>query len=220
MSVPVSLELIAGSTGWTGDKNDPTTLGWVTVGLGAAVGVATWAIHRTHSTGKQYAAVTTIVVASLLGLTTAGLAWIPAACVGLTTAVLAARHARRRESMTQALRGHWPDVLLAALAIIYLTFGIVAGGVVGVLGVGGAAAVVAAMAVHERWRSGATTLIVLGAVPFAVAVWWTVVMPATAILILAIGVPHVIRRPARIGHEALGHGGSKTPGGRHPEVVH
>ncbi len=83
-------------------------------------------------------------------------------------------------------------MLLIALAVIYLSFGIVAGGALGLLGVGGAVAVLTAVAVHQRARLGATALMVFGALPFAIGVWWTVIMPVTALLILAIGVPRMI----------------------------
>jgi hypothetical protein len=42
-------------------------------------------------------------------------------------------------------------------------------------------------------RAGTGVLGLFGAVPFAAAAWWTVVIPFTGILMLAIGIPHFMR---------------------------
>jgi hypothetical protein len=81
-----------------------------------------------------------------------------------------------------------PMVLLALLMGIYIVFGVVAGGL-GMLGVAGAVVVGLAVALRHRSRPAAVTVLVIGAVPFAVAVAWSVVVPITGLLILGVGVP-------------------------------
>ena len=103
---------------------------------------------------------------------------------------------RRRRPLGVRVAAIWPAVLLAVLSAIYLTFGIVAGGLGAVLGVGGVVAVVAAWALRSRSRAVGFTVLVAGVVPFAVMAAWTVVIPVTALLLVAIGVPVMRARAA------------------------
>ena len=88
-------------------------------------------------------------------------------------------------------------MLIAVLAVIYLAFGVVAGPI-GILGIVGAAAAIAALAIKLRSRSLAAVVLVVGIIPFALAAWWSVVIPLTAILLLAIELPQLLtsRHPA------------------------
>jgi hypothetical protein len=90
------------------------------------------------------------------------------------------------------LRARWAPALVGVLAAIYLAFGIVAGDGVGLLGVAGAGLACAALALHRRSRLVAGVALVVAAVPFAVMAAWTVVIPLTAVLMLAIGLPYVL----------------------------
>ncbi len=187
-------EILAGTVSWAGNKNDPTTLGWVTVGLAAVVGGAGVLAVRSDRPGAQLTAALALVGCALLGLTTAGMAWIPAGLATIVACALVVRRPRGHAAWRSALGAHWAPALVGVLAVVYLTFGIVARDGVGLLGIVGAVVAVAALAVHHRSRPTAAVALVFAAVPFAVATAWTVVTPLTAVLMLAIGLPYVLDR--------------------------
>lgn len=196
-------EIVAGTVTWAGNKNDPTTLGWVTIGLGFVIGAASLAATRTRRPGARLVAAATLLVCALLGLTTAGLAWIPAAVAATVALALVVRRPRRAGAWRAVVRAQWPAALVVVLSLIYLAFGIVARDLVGLLGIVGAMAACIALALHGRsHRAAAAVVMVVAAVPFAVATAWTVVMPLTAVLMLAIGLPHVLGRPRSISSAA------------------
>jgi hypothetical protein len=196
-------EILAGTTNWAGNKNDPTTLGWVTIGLALIAGAAVVLACLSHRAGAQLTTAAVLLTSGVVGLTTAGLAWIPAAVAMLTAFVMVVRRPRSPGAWRSVLRTHWAPALVGVLAAIYLTFGIVARDGVGLLGVVGAGLACAALAVHRRSRLAAGVALVLAAVPFAVMTAWTVVIPLTAVLMLAIGLPYVLAHstsvPARGG---------------------
>jgi hypothetical protein len=187
-------EILAGTARWAGNKNDPTTLGLVTVGLGVVIGAAALSATRVHRPGAPLGTAATLLVCALLGLTTAGLAWVPAAVAAMAACALVARRPRPAAAWHGNLRAQWVPALVVALSLIYLTFGIVARDRVGLLGIAGFGLAVAALALHGRSRFAAAVALVVAAVPFAVATAWTVVIPLTAALMLAIGLPYVIGR--------------------------
>ena len=185
-------ELVAGSTAWTGNKNGPTTLGLVTIGLGLVMGIAAVSTMRSNSARPLLAVAAGLGVPALIALTTAGLAAIPGAVVGVTAAGLVALRVRRTSPIGPIVSDAWPAILISVLAFIYLAFGAVAGPI-GLLGIAGAAAAIASFFVARQSHSLAAAVLVIGVVPFAVAVWWSIVIPLTALLMLAIGLPHVAR---------------------------
>jgi|GEM_PF-2868149 len=186
-------EIVAGTVTWAGNKNDPTALGWVTIGLGIVIGAASLAATRTRRPGARLVAAATLLVCALLGLTTAGLAWIPAAVAAMVACALIVRRPRPAGAWRAVIRAQWTAVLVVVLSFIYLAFGIVARDRVGLLGIAGAVAACIALALHGRsHRAAAAVVMVVAAVPFAVATAWTVVMPLTAVLMLAIGLPYVL----------------------------
>jgi hypothetical protein len=187
-------EILAGTVSWAGNKNDPTTLGWVTIGLGLVIGGASVLAGGTHRPGAQLAAAAALLACGLVGLTTAGLAWIPAGIATLATCALVVRRPRVAGAWRAVIRTHWAPALVGVMALIYLTFGIVASDAIGLLGVAGAVLACAAMAVRRRSHMAAAVGLVLAAAPFAVATAWTVVTPLTAVLMLAIGLPYVLDR--------------------------
>jgi hypothetical protein len=187
-------EILAGTVSWAGNKNDPTTLGRVTIGLGLVIGGASVLAGRTRRPGAQLAAATALLSCGLIGLTTAGLAWTPAAIATLATFALVIRRPRGAGAWGAVIRAHWAPALVGVLALIYLTFGIVARDAIGLLGIAGAGLACAAMAVHRRSHMAAAVGLVLAAAPFAVATAWTVVTPLTAVLMLAIGLRYVLDR--------------------------
>jgi len=180
-------ELIAGSTRWTGDKNAPVTLGVTTLGLAVAIAVLAVA-GRGARPPVRFATGVLVVVFGLLGTTTAGLAWMPAAALALVSGIVTASSIPAEQRWMIAVR-LWPRALLLLLATVYLTFGIVAGGVRGVIGTLGALAIGTAVLLPKRDRIAAAAVLVGGAVPFAVVAHWTIVVPATGALAIAIGLP-------------------------------
>jgi hypothetical protein len=185
-------EILAGTVNWAGNKNDPTTLGWVTVGLGAAVVGACALAARAPGPGAQLTAALVLPTCALVGLTTAGTAWIPAAIATIAAWVVVVRRPRSLAHWRATFRVHWVPTLVVVLAAIYLAFGIVARDRTGVLGIVGAVLVCTALAVRHRSRRAAAVGLVLAAVPFAIATAWSVVTPMTAVLMLAIGLPSVL----------------------------
>ncbi len=188
-------EILAGTVAWAGNKNDPTTLGWVTIGLGVVIAAASVLATRTRRPGAQLASTAALVVCALLGLTTAGLAWIPAALTTTVGCVLIVRRPRPAGAWRAVIRTQWTPALIVVLSLIYLAFGIVARDRLGLLGIAGAAVACAALALHHRRPRAAAVALVLAAVPFAVATAWSVVTPLTAVLMLAIGLPYVFGHP-------------------------
>jgi hypothetical protein len=185
-------EILAGTVTWAGNKNDPTTLGWVTIGLGVVIAAASLLATRTRRPGAQLASAAALAVCALLGLTTAGLAWIPAVVAAIVACVLVVRRPRPAGAWRAVISAQWAPALVVVLSLIYLTFGIVARDRVGLLGIAGAAVACAALALHNRSHRAAAGALVLAAVPFAVATPWSVVTPLTAVLMLAIGLPYVL----------------------------
>lgn len=188
-------ELFAGTASWAGNKNDPTTLGWVTIGLGIVIGAAGLVATRVRRPGIQFGSAAVLSIGGLLGLTTAGLAWLPAAVAAIAAAALIVRRPRPAGSWRVVVRAQWVPALVVVVSLVYLAFGIVARGRVGLLGVAGAALGGAALALRGRSRRGAAIALVVAAVPFAVATAWTVITPLTAVAMLVIGLPHVLGRP-------------------------
>lgn len=200
-------EVVGGTQSWTGDKNDPATLGWVTVGLAIAVGAASLLAARSRTADQRLTAAVTMLGAGVLGTTTAGLAWMPAALASVVGAVLLWRHEPDRRAWSRSVSEHCLAVLVVVLCVIYLAFGIVDLDGAGVLGVVGAVVVAASLALRHRSRSLAAVLLVTGAVPFAVATAWSLVVPLTGLLMIAIGLPYLLgTKPAavRLGSASSG----------------
>ncbi len=191
------IELAVGSNSWTGDKNEPTTLGVLTIVLaGIMAASAPLLIRRRPSSASSLASAAGMAIPALITVTTAGRFALPGAIVGVAAGALAIADARSCGSIRQTIDDAWPTALIAVLVVIYLAFGVVAGPI-GLLGILGAAAVIAAFALERRSTRLAAAVLVIGVVPFAAATWWSVVIPLTAVLLLAIGLPH-IHNPRRI----------------------
>jgi hypothetical protein len=194
-------QLFAGTTPWTGNKNDPVTLGWVTLLLAALLGMASAAVPRVTTSDRGLAVASTLLLAALLGLTTAGPAWVPAAVAGSGAAGFTV-HAAGAGAVRASIGRNWPRMLLVVLALIYLALGLTYFGPVGMLGVGGAIAVLAAVVLRTRSHAGAVVLLIVGAVPFAAATYWSLVTPITCLLMMTMGL-YVLRgdptQPATVG---------------------
>ena len=198
-------EILIGTSTWLGNKNDPTTLGVVTVLLALVIGAAGWASSRATTTPRALAVATAMLLPALLGITTAGAAWLPVAAIGIVGGVGALRHSVRLGSIPHALSEQWPSILLGCLALIYISLGVAARGFAGVLGVFGGLAILAAPTLCPRSRTVAVAMLLAGAVPFAAVAWWGVVPPMTATLILLVGLPLVLSpRSPRVSNPNAG----------------
>jgi hypothetical protein len=184
-----TLQLAAGTTPWTGNKNDPVTLGIVTLILAGGLVLASMTTTRATTTDRRLAIASAFLIAALLGLTTAGPAWVPAAVAALAAGGLAGQSAARTGSVRGAIARKWPATLLVTLAAVYLSLGLTAMGTAGLLGIAGSVAVLGALAVRTRARNLAVALLIAGAIPFAVMTHSSLVTPLAGILMLAIGLP-------------------------------
>lgn len=188
-------QLLAGTTVWTGSKNDPISLGIVTILLALIIAVASLTASAPSSTGRALTASVGLGIPALLGLTTAGLVWVPAGVVGVTAAGFALQAARNYGSLRETVGQNWSGILLTALAIIYLALGATALGFTGVVGILGGVAVLASLALRRNTRWGSASLLVVGVLPFAAITISTVVTAVTAILMLLIGFPSILGAP-------------------------
>lgn len=87
----------------------------------------------------------------------------------------------------QWITQRWAMVLTTALGGCYLLVAADAGGIVRWGGIASAAGIIAAPWIATRTRAAATALLVLGAVPFAAATWWSAVTPMVGVLALVTG---------------------------------
>ncbi|TNC28027.1 hypothetical protein [Amycolatopsis alkalitolerans] len=91
--------------------------------------------------------------------------------------------------MNHTLWTWWTTALTAILALLYAWIGFAGYGLDCVLGLTGAVLVLAALLAARRSRVIASALLVLGAVPLAVAAWWSIVAPVVGLLMLLLGWP-------------------------------
>ena len=73
--------------------------------------------------------------------------------------------------MNETLRRTWPIVLVVVVALLYLWVGIAAHGWDQVLALGGGLVILGAVAVARRSFTLAIALLVIGALPLAIATW-------------------------------------------------
>ena len=101
---------------------------------------------------------------------------------------------------TRTLTGAWPAILTAVLGASLAL--VAAGGSPPVFAFGAVSglAVAAAPWIAARNRTAAQLVLLLGALPFAVVTWWTVLTPTLAVLAVATGLTAIRRHrtPARI----------------------
>ncbi|MEZ5406853.1 MAG: CPBP family intramembrane glutamic endopeptidase [Acidimicrobiales bacterium] len=201
-------EVLVGSSAWTGNKADPVTLGWVTVALGVAIAGLALALMRSRSAGLLLATGALAPALGLTGLTTAGLAWLPAAVLAIATGAVVIRDLARTGTLAAELSRRWPEALITLLAIVYLALGVASGNARGVLGVAGGLAILGSLAVPLRRPLLAAGLLVAGAVPYGLVAYWTVVAPVTGSLVLLLGLPRASspllhRRPVSLRARSL-----------------
>lgn len=96
--------------------------------------------------------------------------------------------------MNNVVRRNWLIALTAVTALLYLYVGVGAHGLTRLLAVLGGVLILAAIVAAARSRPLAWLLLLAGALPVAVATWWSIVTPLLAVLALLFGWM-VIRRP-------------------------
>lgn len=187
-----SAEILVGTAPWLGSKNDPTTLGIVTVLLALVIGAAALASGRAATTPRLLAVATAMLVPALLGLTTVGAAWLPAGAAAALAGIAALRRTGGLLQVRDALSAQWPAILLGGLALIYLAIGIIARGQAGASAILAALAVAGVLPLRRRSRLLAAASLVTGVLPVTILTWWSVVAPLTAVLSLVLGLPLVL----------------------------
>jgi hypothetical protein len=98
--------------------------------------------------------------------------------------------------MTGPVRRNWLIGLTAVIALLYLYVGIGAHGLTRLLALLGGVLILAAIVAAARSRPLARLLLLAGALPVAVATWWSLVTPFLAVLALLFGWM-VIRSPPK-----------------------
>ena len=187
------VELVLGPQirGWVGDKQDTTRLGLATILLSlVALAAAAFLAERPAAPApRRLAAAVGLLVPAAVCFTTAGRLWYVPGALLIAAGLLALLGLRGEVSEALgSLERHWLGMLTGGLAALYIVLGAVALGFAGALGILGGLLIVAALVAAARGagRVG-TALLVLGAVPFAVITWWSVVTPLMAVLVLVIG---------------------------------
>ena len=97
--------------------------------------------------------------------------------------------------MNRTSQRRWLRTLTVVIAVLYAWVGLAANGRDRTLGLVGAAAILAALAIGARSRPAAVALLILGALPLAVLTWWSIATPVLAALCLVLGWPRSGRAP-------------------------
>lgn len=174
---------------WTGDKLDTTRLGLATVILSsiALVAALAWRNPGGRAGGRRLATLLALLLPASICFTTIGRLWyLPGALLLAAVALIGA--ASTRAELARAIdEQRWLAGLTVTLGACYVFLGADALGVPGVLGILGGLAIWAALLVGPRRHRLALALLALGALPFAITTWWSVVTPLTAVLTLVTG---------------------------------
>jgi hypothetical protein len=187
------IELTVGASirSWVGDKLDTTRLGVVTIALGVAAASCALAsgTRRAGSPSRRAALAAGMLAPGLIGFTTTGrLWWVPGGLL-VVAGVLAARGlAAHRSAIAGDLGDRLPRLLVGIVGALQVALGWSAHGTAAMLGVAGGVVVIAVAAALPRLPAPvALAAPVLGAIPFAVVTWWSVVTPLLALLAVLLG---------------------------------
>ena len=196
------LELTIGPSmrDWVGNKQDTTRLGLTTMLLAAIALVAARALHRRRGQGGagRVAVALGLLLPALIGFTTVGRLWYVPGPLLLVAGSLVLAGTSREHVADAFTAQHWRAGLVALCGLFYVFLGATALGVAGALGIVGSALIWGSLRAAPHGHRTAYALLLVGAVPFAVATWWSVVTPLVALLALAIG-RGVIRRAGPTG---------------------
>ncbi|MBJ7455904.1 MAG: hypothetical protein JHC74_07585 [Thermoleophilia bacterium] len=194
---------------WVGDKQDTTRLGLATLVLSLVALTAAGLLARhpdANGPGRLLAAAGLLIPAGICFTTVGRLWYAPGVLLIVAGALVLAGLRGEGEEVRRSIARHWLTGLTVVLGVYYVFLGAVALGPAGALGIVGGLLMVIAVLVAARGRTvlGATMLVV-GAVPFALLTWWSVVTPLIAVLALVIG--------------GLAVGGKQAHGDRGPEAA-
>jgi hypothetical protein len=196
------VDLAAGASirDWVGNKLDTTRLGAATLVLSAialAAAIA-WQAPGGRAGGRRLATVLALLVPAGVCFTTIGRLWyLPGPLLLAAAGVILA--ASSKDELAGAVTEHrWLRGLTVVLGGYYVFLGVVTLGLAGALGVGGGLAIWAALLAAASSQRLAVILLALGALPFAVATWWSLVTPLIALLTLVIGTVAVRQRRPRL----------------------
>jgi hypothetical protein len=176
---------------WVGSKQDTTRLGLATITLSAIALLAavTWLQRRETSPGTRLLVVVGLIVPGVICFTTVGRAWyVPGALLVAAAAEAAAELREDAREVVQTISRRLPAALTVVLGAFYVFLGATALGVAGLLGIGGGITIIAIAALPSRIPMGVASLVlVAAALPVAVLMWWSIVTPLLAILVVTIG---------------------------------
>lgn len=181
--------------GWIGNKLDPTPLGLVTIILSAVAlaGAVAWERPGGRVGDRRLATALAFLIPAIICFTTIGRLWYLPGALLIGAGALVVGATARGELSHAVSRHHWLSGLTALLGGYYLFLGGDAlPKAAGVLGILGALAIWTALLDTRRSHRTRLILLVVGALPFAIATWWSVVAPLIALLVLTIG-PRAIR---------------------------
>jgi hypothetical protein len=174
---------------WVGNKLDTSILGLATVALSliALAAATSWQRAGGREGGRRLATVLALTVPATICFTTIGRLWYLPGALLLGSAAVILATSTRRELAGAVTERRWRRALVVVLGGYYVFLGADALGLAGAFGIVGGLVVWMALAVRSESRSVTLALIALGALPFAIATWWSVVTPLIALLMLVIG---------------------------------
>jgi len=176
---------------WVGDKQDTTRLGVTTLLLSLiALSAVALLWRRPAASGPtRLLAAAGLLIPAAICFTTVGRLWYLPGALLIAAGVIVLTGLRHEGAEVRgSIARHWLTGLTVVLGVYYVFLGSVALGVAGTLGILGGLLIIIAVLVAARGSTPlAASLLVVGALPFAVLTWWSVVTPLIAVLALAIG---------------------------------
>lgn len=184
---------------WVGNKQDTTRLGLTTAVLSAIALAAAFALgqDRGETNGRRVAISAALLIPALVCFTTVGRLWYLPGLLLLAAGGIVLATTPRREFAAALDERHWRIGLIVLCGFYYVFLGATALGVTGFLGIFGGLLICAAALAPLRSTSVAYGLLIVGALPFAVATWWSVITPVVAVMVIVLG-----HGAYRHGHEA------------------
>ena len=181
---------------WTGAKQDPGSLGLLTIALSLLAGYAAHRQARPNTTVKSRAAyAAALLIPGLLCFSTVGRLWYLPGPLLLAAALISIDSLRDTSTL---ITRNWLRCLLALLGAAELLMAAGAAPVLMAVGAVGGVALIAAASV-ARSRASLVALTVLGTVPFTLLAWTAVVPVLLLLAAAAIAVPltrHAMPRAA------------------------
>jgi hypothetical protein len=187
------VELVLGPhmRSWVGNKQDTTRLGFATLALSAIALLAalTWLRRQDAAVGTRLLIAVGLLIPGAICFTTAGRAWyLPGGLLVVGAGLAGATLLADAHEVVATVSRSWLAALMFVLGAFYVFLGATALGLAGALGISGGVVIIAVAATSTRTPMRARQIaLVAAALPFALLTWWSVVTPALAILVVAIG---------------------------------